>query len=186
MKCVGNMSVQLFLTELWQFSEASTDSFLTHLGLLTHFRDISKYDLTDFWHSFATDRFMTDIWHILDSFLTDFCNWQFSVTYQTHFWNLWDPHQPRVPDFLTHFWVKISQALVSLSQAWLKPKNWTQIYSNLSGYKKEAFPDPFRLAIPGSYIEATRVPFNGLGLGDTLLRRIVKLSYLEPQRTKKP
>ena len=72
----------------YEFSKSSTDSFLTHLGLMTHFRDISKYHLTDFWHSFATDRFMTDIWHILDSFLTDFCNWQFSVTYQTHFWHI--------------------------------------------------------------------------------------------------
>ena len=88
MKCVRNLSVQLFLTELWQFSKSSTDSFLTHLGLMTHFRDISKYHLTDIWLSFATDRFMTDIWHILDSFLTDFCNWQFSDTYQTHFWHI--------------------------------------------------------------------------------------------------
>ena len=73
------------MTVFWQISIPDTDSFLTHLWYLIHFRDISKFDLTYFWQNFVTDRFQTLIWHISDSFLTDFCNWQFSDRFQTDF-----------------------------------------------------------------------------------------------------
>ena len=76
------------MTVFRQISISDTASFLTHLWYLIHFRDISKFDLTYFWQNFVTDRFQTLIWHISDSFLTDFCNWQFSDTYQTHFWHI--------------------------------------------------------------------------------------------------
>ena len=86
-------------------------------------------------------------------------------------------------DFLTHLllneskflelaWVSSSQTWVSLSQTWLKPKILLKFIwmPTLVATKKEKKSEPLRLAIPGSYTEGTRVPFNGLrqGIGDTL------------------
>ena len=84
-KSVWNLSVEIFMTVFRQISISDTASFLTHLWYLIHFRDISKFDLTYFWQNFVTDRFQTLIWHISDSFLTDFCNWQFPDRFQTDF-----------------------------------------------------------------------------------------------------
>ena len=81
-----------------------SDIFMTDLWNLVNFWCISKSFLIDFWHIYASDSFMTDILNISDSFLTNFCNWQFwgsiltrkvqtepksPVWFCAHVWFLW-------------------------------------------------------------------------------------------------
>ena len=39
---------------------------------------------------FATESFLTELWHIYDWFLIEFCNWQISDRYQTYFWQIYE------------------------------------------------------------------------------------------------
>ena len=84
-KCVSYLSVELYQTYFWHIYKSDTDSFLTQFLVLTHFRDISNSNLTEFIHISEYDSFPTHIWHISDIFLTIFCNWHTSESFQTVF-----------------------------------------------------------------------------------------------------
>ena len=78
------------MSDFWQYSESSHDSFLTHFLLLIHIWDIYKTFLTELWQIFESDTFLTDIWHNSDGFLTDFWNWQFSDRFLTDIWHIFE------------------------------------------------------------------------------------------------
>ena len=91
------------MTDFWQFSESSHDSFLTHFFVtdtyMRHFQKISDRIMTDIWIWHISDRNLTQFRCFSDRFLKLTVFWQISDRYMTHFWNFWDLHWTRVPIF---------------------------------------------------------------------------------------
>ena len=98
--------IQQFMTEFWQFffilDWQFSDTFMKYDTFLIHFWFSSDTFLTEFCIWQFSDRYLTHFRQFSDTFLQLTVFWQFSDTFLTHFWNWWDQHSIRVPKFVRY------------------------------------------------------------------------------------
>ena len=76
---------------------------------------------------FASDSCLTELWHIYDWFLIEFCNWHISDRYPTHFWQIYehggtniDSEYPKLDLFLSSMFIN-KTLFLSLSPTQFSP-----------------------------------------------------------------